>query len=131
MFIVMNLIKEQLIMISSSRNKNNNLISRLTPQRQSGDLAHESRDNDSGEYNRISDKLLLNNKLKNFSKKKKFNDSDLYNNNLNEFEITEIRENSMTESLFLSILYCFFNIAYLRKFIYKYKDTPNDDNNLA
>ena len=117
-------------MISSSRNKNNNLISRLTPQRQSGDLAHELRDNDSGEYNRISDKLLLNNKLKNFSKKKKFNDSDLYNNNLNEFEITEIRENSMTESLFLSILYCFFNIAYLRKFIYKYKDTPNDDNNL-
>ena len=71
--------------------------------------------------NKISDKQLINNKLN--------DETEVFNKN--EFEISELIENKINESLLLSILYCLFNINHLREFICKQKYLFNDKDNIC
>ena len=83
------------------------------------DIKDEDENNNSKEM-KLTDKLLLNTKLRNASKKKmKIEKSDGFNSNINELEITEIIENRINEDFLISSLYCFFNVSYLRDFIHK------------
>jgi len=77
-------------------------------------------ENNNSKEIKLSDKLLLNTKLRNTSRKKlKVEKSDGFNSNINELEITEIIENRINEDFLISTLYCFFNISHLRDFIHK------------
>ena len=113
------------MMISSS--SNNNQIQKMKHKKKD-DIFMEELKNDSDKDNleekKLSDKLLLNNKLKRISRKKKIGNSSVFNNsNPNELEITEIIENKINESLLISILFCLFNIYPLREFICKNKES--------
>ena len=77
-------------------------------------------ENNNSKEIKLSDKLLLNTKLRNTSRKKlKVEKSDGFNSNINELEITEIIENRINEDFLISTLYCFFNISHLRDYIHK------------
>ena len=77
-------------------------------------------ENNNSKEIKLSDKLLLNTKLRNTSRKKlKVEKSDGFNSNINELEITEIIENRINEDFLISTLYCIFNISHLRDFIHK------------
>ena len=113
------------MMISSS--SNNNQIQKMKHKKKD-DIFMEELKNDSDKDNleekKLSDKLLLNNKLRRISRKKKIGNSSVFNNsNPNELEITEIIENKINESLLISILFCLFNIYPLREFICKNKES--------
>ena len=63
-------------------------------------------ENNNSKEIKLSDKLLLNTKLRNTSRKKlKVEKSDGFNSNINELEITEIIENRINEDFLISTLY--------------------------
>ena len=77
-------------------------------------------ENNNSKEIKLNDKLLLNTKLRNTSRKKLMVEkSDGFNSNINELEITEIIENRINEDFLISTLYCFFNISHLREYIHK------------
>lgn len=86
--------------------------------------------NDKKNHKIIDKQLINNNKLRDVSKKIINDETDVFNNK-NEFDITEIIENKINESLLLSVLYCLFNINQLREFICEQKNLQNDENNIC
>ena len=94
----------------------------FTDEIQDGENTHE------GKNSKNIDKLLLDSKLKEETKKIRFNDKDKINNNLNELEITEIGEIKINESFLFSIIFCIFTIDKLRDFIQKQKNIQFEEN---
>ena len=93
----------------------------FTDEIQEGEITNE------GKNSKNIDKLLLNNKLKSYSKKIRMNDKEIFNNNLNELEITELGDNKINESFLFSIIFCIFTINKLREFIKKQKNIQLED----
>ena len=93
----------------------------FTDEIQDGEITYE------GKNSKNVDKLLLNNKLKSYSKKIRMNDKEIFNNNLNELDITELVDNKINENFLFSIIFCIFSITKLRAFIQKQKNIKLED----
>ena len=115
-------------LISNYSNNNNYVTNKVKIKKKDEIFMEEYKDFDENKnYKEIklNDKLLLNNKLRTASKIIRGDNSDHFNN-FNELEITEIVENKVNESFLISILYCLFNISYLRNFIHNNNDINID-----
>ena len=91
------------------------------------DEIQDGENTNEGKNSKNIDKLLLNNKLKSYSKKIRMNGKEIFNNNLSELEITEIGDNKINENFLFSITYCIFTINKLREFIQKQKNIQIED----
>ena len=120
---IMNPNNHQNLINSCITNDNYNKLKELKKDDIFMDNIKDIKDNDENNYSKViqlNDKLLLNSKLRNTSRKKKrVEKSDGFNSNINELEITEIIENRINEGFLIATLYCFFNISHLRDFIHK------------
>ena len=115
-------------LISNYSNNNNYVTNKVKIKKKDEIFMEEYKDFDENKnYKEIklNDKLLLNNKLRTASKIIRGDNSEHFNN-FNELEITEIVENKVNESFLISILYCLFNISYLRNFIHNNNDINID-----
>ena len=140
-YIKINLIKNESQEISRAstimNNNINNLVSnsvncgfKIKIKKQKDIFTDEIQDGeitDEGKNSKNIDKLLLNNKLKSYSKKIKIEGKEIFNNNLNELEITEIADIKINENLLFSITFCIFTINKLREFIQKKKNIQIED----
>ena len=115
-------------LISNYSNNNNYVTNKVKIKKKDEIFMEEYKDFDENKnYKEIklNDKLLLNNKLRTASKIIRGDNSEHFNN-FNELEITEVVENKVNESFLISILYCLFNISYLRNFIHNNNDINID-----
>ena len=116
---------------NQSQANNNGHKSRLIKPNDIFSDEMNERDKNDKKNHKKSDKQLINNiKLRDVSKKIINDETEVFNNKM-EFEITELIENKINESLLLSILYCLFNINQLREFVFEQKNLQNDENNIC